>query len=174
MPSRTDEPPRTEAKIATPPASPLAASPAGSPALQNAEDQPLTHESFRAIMSSHQRAGRWEPADEIEALAICGEVTLDFTRAVLPPGEVIEIDAIAICGEVKIIVPDGAEIELNGTPILGSIEQHLRKRGTGEAIREWVTGDRDADLPAPAPPVERPFFRIDCRAILGSVKVTGR
>ncbi len=38
----------------------------------------------------------------------------------------IGIDAWAICGEVKIIVPDGAEIELEGEPILGSIEQQVR------------------------------------------------
>jgi hypothetical protein len=173
MPNRTDDPPRTKPQIVDVPASRLEASPEASPALQSTDDL-LTQESFRAICSSNQRGGRWEPADEIQALAICGEVTLDFTRAELPPSGMIEIDAWAICGEVKIIVPHGAEVEIDGEPFLGSIEhQQVRKRGARQRIREWVTGERDEDLPAPPPPTEPPFFRIDGRAILGSIKVTG-
>jgi predicted membrane protein len=153
------------------PASRLAASPAARPAFPTADDHLPTQESIRAIFSSNQRAGRWEPADEIQARAICGEVTLDFTRAELPPRGMIEIEAWAICGEVRIIVPDGAEIELEGEPVLGSIEQ-VRRRGAREAIREWVAGERDENRPATREP---PYFRIDARAILGSIKVvTGR
>ena len=174
MPDRTDDPPRTKPQIAAAPASPLAASPATSPALQDADEYQLTEESFRPVLSSHQRAWRWEAADEIEVRAIFGAVTLDFTRADLPPSGVIEIDALAFCGAVEIIVPDGADVELDGTPVLGSIEQKLRKRGAREEIRERVTGERDEDLPAPAPPPEPPYFRIACRAILGSIEVKGR
>ncbi|MBW2390736.1 MAG: hypothetical protein JRG89_20225 [Deltaproteobacteria bacterium] len=113
-------------------------------------------------------------ADEIEVRAIFGEVTLDFTRAELPPSGTIEIDALAVCGEIKIIVPDGAEVELDGTPVLGSIEQTLRKSGARERIRELITGERDEDPAAPPPPPAPPYFRIDGRAILGRIKVTGR
>ena len=171
MPSRTDDPPRTKPQIAAAPDSRLAASPAASPAVQTTDDPQLTQESFQAILSSHQRAGRWEPADEIQVSAIFGAVTLDFTRAELPPSGMIEIDVLAFCGAVEIIVPDGAEVELDGTPVLGSIEQKLRKGGAREAIREWVTDGRDGDLP---PRPEPPYFRIDCHAILGSIEVKGR
>ena len=174
MPSRTDDPTRTKPQIADLLASRSAASSALSPEVQTADDHLLTQESFRAFCSSNHRAGRWEPADEIEVRAICGEVTLDFTRAALPPSGMIEIDAMAIGGEIEIIVPDGAEIELDGTPFLGSIEQQVRKRGAGEKIREWVTGERDEDLPAPSQSPEPAYFRIDARAIMGRVKVTGR
>lgn len=174
MPRRTDDPPRTKPEIVVVPDSRLAAPPAASSAPGTTDDDLLTQESFRAILSSHQQGGRWEPADEIQVLAICGEVTLDFTRAELPPSGEIEIDARAICGEVKIIVPDGAEIELDGTPFVGSIEQHVRRKGVRERIREWVTGERDEDLPAPPPPPEPPYFHIDGRAIFGSIKVMGR
>ncbi len=173
MPSRTEDPPQTQLEIAAVPDSRLAASPAASPALETTDDR-LTQESFRAICSANQRAGRWEAADEIEVRAIFGAVTLDFTRADLPPSGVIEIDALAFCGAVEIIVPDGADVELDGTPVLGSIEQKLRKRGAREEIREWVTGERDEDLAAPAPPPEPPYFRIDGRAIFGAIKVMGR
>ncbi len=83
----------------------------------------------------------------------------------------IEIEVLAFCGAVEIIVPDGAEVELDGTPVLGSIEQKLRKGGAREVIPERVTEQRDEDLPAPS---ERPYFRIDCRAILGTIEVMGR
>jgi hypothetical protein len=175
MPNRTDDPPGTRPKIVTAPASRLASPPATSPASRAIEDHPLTEESFRAIFSSNQRGGRWEPADEIQVLAVCGEVTLDFTRAELPPGGMIGIDARAICGAVEIILPDGAEVELEAEPFLGSVEhQHVRRKGVGDAIRDWVTGERDDDRPAPPTSAEPPYFRIDGRAILGSIKVTGR
>ena len=103
-----------------------------------------------------------------------GEVTLDFTQAELPPSGLIEIEALAVCGAVNIIVPDGAEVELEGTPFAGSIEQKARKKGLRERVRELVTGERDEDLPAPLPAQEPPYFSIECRAIFGSVTVTGR
>ena len=174
MPSHTDDPPRAERQITDVPAARSAASPAVSPALPTTDDHALTEESFRAILSSQQRAGRWEPADEIQVRAIFGAVTLDFTRAELPPSGTIEIDAVAFGGAVEIIVPDGAEVELEGTPILGSIEQKVRSKGAREGIREWITGEREGDVGAPDPPREAPYFRIDCRVIMGSIEVTGR
>ena len=165
MPNRTDDPPRTKPQIGALPASQSAVSPVVSPAVQTTDDHLLTHESFHGIFSSNQRAGRWEPADEIEVLAVCGEVTLDFTDVELPPGAMIEIEALSICGEVTIIVPNGAEIELDGTPILGSIEQEVGRKRARRAIAE--------PLPAAPPPAEPPYFRIDARAILGTVRVKG-
>lgn len=171
----TDDPPRTELPIETASESALVRAAAVAPKLEaRDEDDRLTRESFRAILSSQQREGRWEPADEIEVRAICGEVKLDFTRAELPPGNVVEIEARAICGTIEIVVPDGAEVDIDGTPVLGSIEHHVRRKRTGERIREWVTGERDDERPARAPGSEPPYFHVDARAILGTVKVTGR
>jgi hypothetical protein len=112
----------------------------------------LTQESFRAILSANQRSGRWEPAEEIRVHAIMGEVTLDFTRAELPPSGMIEIDALAFCGEIHIIVPDGAEVELNGTPFVGSIEQKARQKGIGRpGPRIGHGGARRGSAGAPSP-----------------------
>ena len=166
MPSRTDDPPRAGVGPRVEPAAGASTPPAVRTSAAAAEDARLTQESFRSVLSSHQRAGRWEPADEIEVSAM-----LDFTRAVLPPGGMVEIEARAVLGEVEIVVPDGAEVELDGTPILGSIEQHLRKPGVGEQVREWITGERDR---AVATSDEPPYFHIRGRAILGSIRVRGR
>jgi len=203
MPTRTDDPPRPRPQIdissptpptpvaptapaAEPPAAPAAptspappapvARPAAPPRPARPADagHPITQESFQAFLSAHQREGRWEAADEIEVRAIFGSVVLDFTRADLPPNGVVEIDAFSFGGSIEIIVPDGADVEIEGTPILGSIEQKLRKKGAGERIREWVTGEREADLPAPPAYAEPPYFHIDCRAIIGSVEVKVR
>ena len=174
MSSRTDDRPRSEQQIEVASESEVVASPEATPAPESADDDQPTVDSFRAIFSANQRAGRWEAADEIHLLAIAGEVTLDFTRADLPPSGVVEIHALAIAGEVHIIVPEGAEIELEGEPFLGSIEQHVFKKKTSERIREWVTGEREEDLPPPPPTQEPPFFRVLGRAIMGTVKVTGR
>ena len=178
MPSRTDDPPRPRPQTADLPFPSSTLSPSASRVLPLASDRPLTQESFRAILSSHQRAGRWQPADDIEVRAIMGEVTLDFTRAELPESGEIEIEALAICGEVTIILPDGAEVELEGTPVLGSIEQqaHTSKKTPSQWIREFVTGERAAAGPVPHPTEasDPPFFRIDARAVLGNIKVIGR
>jgi predicted membrane protein len=151
----------------------LGASPLASPVLQREEgDDVLTGESFRAIMSSQQRAGNWEVAEEIEVRAIAGDVSLDFRSAELPPSGLVSIDAFTLCGNIEIIVPDGADVEINGTPILGSIEQQVRKPRARDAIREWVT--EDDGQPATHAPNGTSYFRVDCRAILGVIKVTGR
>jgi hypothetical protein len=183
----TDNPPRTETpqnrspsepSLSAPPASPVVASPSASAAGRADDHHLLTQDSFRAILSSHERAGRWEAADEIEVRAVGGEVTLDFTHADLPPSGVVEIDVWAIGGHVRIIVPDGAEIELEGTPILGSIEQKVRRKGLGaglrDGLRELVTGEQDRDLPTPPASAEPPLFRIDAHAVCGVVEVSGR
>ena len=175
MPSRTDDPTRTTPQIETVPDSRLATSSEAGPEPDTTDEHELTEETFRAIFSSNQRAGQWEVADEIRVHAIAGEVVLDFTRAELPPSGVVEIEAWAICGEVKIVVPAGAEIEIEGQPFMGSIEQQVQKKGVREGIREWVTGERHEDLPPSSPSSEPPYFRINGHAIMGAIKVeTGR
>ena len=109
-----------------------------------------------------------QPADEIRVNAICGDVTLDFTQAELPPSGIIEIDAWAICGHIRIIVPDGAEIEIDGTPVLGSIERKVRKEAAPNGVRK-----SPAASASPSDPPEPPCFHIDAHAILGAVEVTG-
>ena len=175
MSDATQDPPRSAEAVAgsTTDRGPLAPPPAAiSPPISSA-DVVLTEESVSALFGSIHREGRWNPADEIQVRAICGAVKLDFTRAELPPSGIVDLDVRAIAGGVEITVPDGAEVELEATPVLGSIEQTLRNRGVGERLRAAVTGAGAAADTNPAPS-ERPVFRIYGFAIFGSIKVTGR
>jgi len=95
-------------------------------------------------------------------------VKLDFTRAALPPSGEVDLDVRAICGDVEIIVPDGAEVEMEATPVVGSVERRLRSKGAGERLRAAVTRGREAAHEDPA------FFRIVGTAIFGSIRVQGR
>lgn len=112
-------------------------------------------------MSAVEREGRWEAADEIYVRAICGAVKLDFTQAELPVTGMVDLDVRTVCGSVEIIVPDGADVVLDGTPILGSVERKLPKKSR-----------------APSPPADPdddpPSFHIVGQAIMGSIEVIGR
>ena len=126
-------------------------------------------ESIMSLLSSTQRAGTWEVADRIEAFALMGDVKLDFAKAHLPASGVVEIHAVSIMGQVTISVPEGAEVEMKGFPVLGSFEQKTRRRRrTRDVVREWVTGE---EREAPPLDEEPPLFRISGVAIMGSVEL---
>jgi hypothetical protein len=120
------------------------------------------------VLSNQGRGGVWEPADQIRAVAVWGHVELDFRQASLPPGGIVDIDCSAIMGAIEIHVPSGAQVEIDGMPLLGSFEHKSRGRGVAERVREWVRGgDREHDEDPDAPPL----FRVHGLALMGSVAV---
>ncbi len=126
----------------------------------------LTAENVTSVFSSRQREGRWDVSDEIEARAIFGEVKLDLSEAELPPSGVVEIEVLALFGEVQITVPEGADVEIDCTPVFGAIERKIRSRGMGRRRRDAVSGDEPAGEP--------PLICIDGQAIFGNIKIVGR
>jgi class 3 adenylate cyclase len=78
-----------------------------------------------AIMSGATRRGRWRPDERTTALAIMGGCVLDL-RAAEIDGPVVDINAIAIMGGIDIIVPEGIEVELSGTAIMGGKEARVK------------------------------------------------
>ena len=131
------------------------------------------HDSILSVLSSRGLGGRWESPDHLEATSILGHIELDFTHALLPPSGIVEIQAQSIFGSIEILVPDGAEVEIDCWPFCGSIEHKMREgKGAGERIREVVT-DEDPDLEREEED-EPPFFRITGSAIFGSVTVKSR
>ncbi len=74
-----------------------------------------------AIFSGTERKGVWYPARNIKILAAFGGIDLDFSQALLPPGDTY-IDGMCVFGGVDIIVPEGVNIEVSGVPIFGGID----------------------------------------------------
>lgn len=175
MPRPTQDDLRRETRVEVGSTAETRPAPSSTPVDAGERDaEELTHESFSAVLGSRLQGGRWQPAEEIRVQVILGEITLDFTRADLPPSGIVEIDAWAILGEIKLIVPDGAEVEVDGAPIAGSIEHTVRRKGVWESLRERVTGEREEESPPPRHQGDPPFFRIDGHAVFGSIRVEGR
>jgi hypothetical protein len=80
-----------------------------------------------AIFSGTERKGMWYPARNMKILAAFGGVDLDFSKALLPPGDTY-IDAMCVFGGVDIVVPEGVNLEISGVPIFGGIDNKYGDR----------------------------------------------
>jgi hypothetical protein len=141
---------------------------AGASELAGTDDDYFS-ERISSVFSSHARAGNWEAPDHVDAFSVFGDVKLDFSRASLPPTGIVEITASAIFGSVHIVIPDGAEVEVEGTPIFGSIEHKVRGKGAGTRLRELITGeDSNVELDDDGDP---PLFRVIGSAVFGSIEI---
>jgi hypothetical protein len=76
-------------------------------------DRPVT-----ALFSGTQRRGRWVVPPEVTCVAAFGEIVLDLTEAILTDHHVV-ITVYGLLGRVRITVPAGVEVVMNGTDILG-------------------------------------------------------
>lgn len=102
-----------------------------------------------ALVGDSRQQGRWHVARRTKAVAVLGDVTLDL-RAGTVEGDEIFINALALVGDVIIVVPEGMEVDLTGTPILGD---HTVRVAEGRA-REVL-----------------PALRVRARAVLGDVTI---
>jgi Domain of unknown function (DUF1707)/Cell wall-active antibiotics response 4TMS YvqF len=105
-----------------------------------------------AVMSDTKRRSRWRIADRTTAITVMGAVELDLRKAEIET-PVVEITAVAVMGEVRIVVPEGVEVDLTGLAIMGAKE------------------DRVADVP-PLPGA--PLIRVRAFALMGGVKVRSK
>jgi Domain of unknown function (DUF1707)/Cell wall-active antibiotics response 4TMS YvqF len=71
-----------------------------------------------AIMSGHDRKGRWRPAPVTTAVAVMGGCSIDLREAILPAGG-LRINAIAVMGGMEITVPEGMDVVLTGFSFMG-------------------------------------------------------
>jgi len=90
----------------------------------------VDRERVAAVMGSTKRLGRWRVERPLAALAIMGDVVLDLRGAEVPYGDV-DIVATAVMGGVKIYVPDGVEVELSGTAVMGDKSVKVRAAPPG-------------------------------------------
>ena len=113
-----------------------------------AEQLPATTERMHAILSSDSRRGRWTVPAHLDARSVLGDCQIELHEAVLT-SHVTTIDACATLGSITIHVPDGVEVRISGTAILGAKESRVT----------------EAALPG------APVIHVRARAILGNVTV---
>ncbi len=104
--------------------------------LAGAAAQPLHLDASKpamGIFGNDARTGRWVVPEHFAATAIFGEVDLDMTEALLQRSHVI-LHVTAICGSVHVLVPEGVNVEMSGTSIVGSKVNHVRALHPGPVV----------------------------------------
>jgi hypothetical protein len=72
-----------------------------------------------AVIGNEERGGRWRPGEDTRALALIGDCTLDLRQTEVEGGE-LSITAIAVLGDVRVVVPPGVAVELEGIALLAT------------------------------------------------------
>ncbi|MBE1537577.1 DUF1707 SHOCT-like domain-containing protein [Actinomadura algeriensis] len=115
-----------------------------------AEPAPLqVKRRFSAIMGDCKERIVGRIDEPLEAVSVMGDVELDLRGAQVPTGEV-RVQATAIMGDVKIIVPDGIAVEVDGYAFLGERKVAVRESGGGARV---------------------PIVRVTARVVMGDVKI---
>jgi hypothetical protein len=84
------------------------------------EHQPVRLDSghpVTALFSGTQRRGRWVVPASLTCVSAFGDVVLDLSEAILAERHVI-LNVYAVFGRVRLIVPAGVEVVMNGTNLL--------------------------------------------------------
>jgi class 3 adenylate cyclase len=71
-----------------------------------------------AVMSGHSTKGRWRLSRKTTAVAVMGGCELDLRRAEIE-GPEVTISAVAFWGGVRITVPEGFDVEMQGMSFMG-------------------------------------------------------
>lgn len=101
------------------------------------------------VMGDQRRAGRWRLPARLTGWVLMGDIHLDLRSVVCAEPEV-EITTWAVMGDLRIVVPDGVEVELSGLTMMGDKELRL----------------------APVPRVPgTPLLRVRAYALMGDVKI---
>ncbi|WP_230984988.1 DUF1707 SHOCT-like domain-containing protein [Microbispora oryzae] len=104
-----------------------------------------------AVMGDAKRDGTWRIDQEIGAVCVMGDLTLDLRQAEVRTREV-DIAATCVMGDLKIIVPDGVDVQLSGATIMGDKKVKVLEAPLGQ---------------------NAPVIRIKAFVLMGDVKVIG-
>lgn len=122
----------------------------------------VTVDSMVTIFSENKRRGRWRlRTPRLRARTIFGSTEIDL-RGVVTDQSTIEINGWCWFGELKVIVPEGVEVDLSGPAAFSSRNMNLaqvpRLTGTPEVRVEMTTWfssveviSKPYELPAPKP-----------------------
>ncbi len=132
---------------------------------------------FVAVMGDSKRRGKWRIDQGLGAIAVMGDVVLDLREAEVRTG-VVDIVATVVMGDVKIIVPDGVDIEIDGVTIMGDKKVQVIEAPPGMnvpliRIRAYVfMGDLKVIGDSKAKPVKKPWaaWREQWRELRGELR----
>lgn len=126
--------------------------PAPAPAYGSQERPPgRARQWFVAVMGDSKRRGKWRIDQGLGAVAVMGDVVLDLREAEVRT-DVVDIVATSVMGDVKIIVPDGVDVQLEGIAIMGDKKVNVVEAPTGLNV---------------------PLIRVRAYVLMGDVKVIG-
>jgi hypothetical protein len=78
-----------------------------------------TVEKVVNVFGENKRTGRWRLPNLLRVVNVFGSCELDLREA-LTGSEVVEIAGTCVFGEVKVIVPEGVEVELHGAAVFAA------------------------------------------------------
>lgn len=102
-----------------------------------------------AVMSSAVRRGHWRIPARLTSVSVMAETELDLRHASLEAA-VTELTLVVVMGSVKVIVPEGIDVEVNGMIVMG---------------------ERNVEVPPMAPAPGGPQLRLKVAGVMGEVTV---
>ncbi|MFI0418409.1 DUF1707 domain-containing protein [Spongiactinospora sp. 9N601] len=124
---------------------------AGQQAPLPAQPQGPRRRWFVSVLGETKRRGKWRIDQQVGALAVLGDVVLDLREAEVR-GDMVDIVATSVMGDIKIIVPDGVVVDLEGLAVMG---------------------DKRVDVVEAPSGVNAPVIRVKAYAVMGDVKIIG-
>ena len=137
------------------------------------DDEEFRVESISATFGSSTRSGFWPVPSQLRAKALFGEVKIDFRGADLPDCGIVDVHATAVFGAVKLIVPTGSEVHLDGRAAFGEFSHKNGWPRVRAFFRNLLTGEDEPPDPEPDPELS-PIFHVTGSATFGEVSVTSR
>jgi len=116
----------------------------------DARRKPIT--ATVAVLASADRTGTWRIGEMSRAIAVMGECKLDLRRAAISAA-VTTIRAHVVMGNLKVIVPEGVDVDLDAMVIMGS---------------------RKLVLSGPPPAPGAPLVRVEGLVLMGELTVRDR
>ena len=97
-----------------------------------------TRTSHVTVLGDLRRSGRWRVPARSRWTTIIGDVVLDLRQAEVVSSEV-EIEAKTVLGDVVLLGPEGVEVEIRGSTLLGDTKQDTGHIGAPGAPRVVLT-----------------------------------
>ncbi|WP_214107115.1 DUF1707 SHOCT-like domain-containing protein [Acrocarpospora catenulata] len=106
---------------------------------------------YVTVMGNHKRRGKWRIDQEVGVACVMGEVLLDLREAEVRGNEV-DLLINCVMGSVKIIVPDGVDVELSGLNVMSEKKVKVLEAPPGQNV---------------------PVVRIRANMVMAEIKVIG-